>query len=118
MRGQKRTKEEVNELFQSLEYYLELGFSLRKACNYTGLPYSTMQDALSDYESLRAKTTALQNKVNVKARENLIESIKNGNIKDSKWWLEKKDTDFFRIDSDSEDKTIDKIEYVLVTPRD
>jgi hypothetical protein len=91
MRGQRRTQEEKNELFSTLEEYLKMGFSLKKACVLTDLPYSTIRDIVSSYEPLRAKTTALQNKVNVIARENIIKSIKDGNIKDSKWWLEKFD---------------------------
>lgn len=91
MRGQKRTDEEKHELFSTLEEYLKMGFSLKKACSYANLPYSTIRDIVSSYQPLRAKTTALQNTVNVKARENIIKSIEAGNIKDSKWWLEKFD---------------------------
>lgn len=91
MRGLKRTKEERNELFQALEEYLKMGFSLKKACSLADLPYSSMRDIVSSYEPLRAKTIALQNTVNVKARENIIESIKKGSIRDSKWWLNKFD---------------------------
>jgi hypothetical protein len=91
MRGQRRTDEERHELFSTLEEYLKMGFSLKKACSYADLPYSTVRDIVSSYQPLRAKTTALQNLINVTARENIINSIKGGNIKDSKWWLEKFD---------------------------
>ena len=91
MRGKKRTKEERHELFETLESYLSMGFCLKKACALADLPYSTIRDITSTFEPLRAKTTALQNTVNVKARENIIESIKKGSIRDSKWWLNKFD---------------------------
>lgn len=91
MRGKKRTKEEKNELFKVLEDYLKMGFSLKKACSYAELPYSTIRDVVSIDKPLRARTTALQNLVNVSARANIIKSIESGNIKDSKWWLEKFD---------------------------
>lgn len=91
MRGKKRTKEERNELFKALEEYLKLGFSLKKACSLADLPYSSVRDIVSSYEPLRAKTIALQNTVNVKARQNIVDSIKEGNIKHSMWWLDKFD---------------------------
>jgi hypothetical protein len=88
MRGRSRTKEEKHELFQALEYYLSMGFSLKKACNLADVPYSTVRDMLSIYEPLRAYTTSLQNQVNVKARANIIATIEKGDIQNSKWWLE------------------------------
>lgn len=91
MRGKSRTKEEKHELFQALEYYLGLGFSLKKACSLADIPYSTVRDMLSIYEPLRAYTTSLQNRVNVRAREAIIASIEKGNVNDAKWWLERFD---------------------------
>ena len=91
MRGKSRTKEEKHELFSVLESYLEMGFSLKKACSLADVPYSTIRDITSLYEPLRAYTTALQNKVNVTARALIIASIEKGNINDAKWWVERFD---------------------------
>ena len=91
MRGVKRTKKEKHELFEALEYYLSMGFSLKKACSLADLPYSSIRDITSTYEPLRAKTRALQNNVNVRARENIINSIEQGDIANSKWWLNRFD---------------------------
>ncbi len=91
MRGKKRTKEERHELFEALEGYLAMGFSLKKACNLADLPYSSMRDILNIWEPLRARTTALQNSVNVTARANVISSIEKGDVNTSKWWLERFD---------------------------
>lgn len=88
MRGKRRTNEERNELFTVLESYLAMGFSLKKACSLSGIPYSSMRDMLSIMEPLRAKTMALQNTVNVTARTNIINAIEQGDINTSKWWLE------------------------------
>lgn len=88
MRGKRRTKEERHELFTELESYLAMGFSLKKACSFADLPYSSVRDMMLMYEPLRARTRSLQNSVNVTARGNIISSIEKGNINDSKWWLE------------------------------
>lgn len=88
MRGKRRTTEERNELFAALEGYLAMGFSLKKACSLSDIPYSSMRDMLSIMEPLRAKTMALQNTVNVTARTNIINAIEQGDISTSKWWLE------------------------------
>lgn len=68
-----------------------MGFSLKKACSFADIPYSSMRDMLLISEPLRAHTRALQNSVNVTARANIISSIEQGNINDSKWWLERFD---------------------------
>ncbi|MAZ56349.1 hypothetical protein CL653_00985 [bacterium] len=91
MRGKKRTTEEQHELFEAMERYLEMGFSMKKACELSDIPYSTYRDILASNERVRAKTRALQNLVNVQARQNIINSISKGNINDSKWWLERMD---------------------------
>lgn len=88
MRGRKRTNEERHELFEVLEGYLAMGFSLKKACSLSDIPYSSMRDMLSIMEPLRAKTMSLQNTVNVTARTNIIKAIEQGDINTSKWWLE------------------------------
>lgn len=91
MRGKKRTKEEQYELIEVLEEYLEMGFSLKRACSLAGVPYSSVRDIISVLEPLRASVTAAQNKVNTIARQNIIKSIEGGNINDSKWWMERFD---------------------------
>lgn len=102
MRGKKRTKKQKNELFRVLELYLELGYSLKKACKLTKTPYSTIRDILDEDEALRAKTYMLQNKVNTKARQNIINSIEKGNVSDAKWWLERMDD--FEIDEKEDEQ--------------
>jgi len=91
MRGKKRTKEEQHELIEVLEEYLEMGFSLKRACSLAGVPYSSVRDIISVMEPLRASVTAAQNKVNAIARQNIIKSIEAGNVNDSKWWMERFD---------------------------
>jgi hypothetical protein len=91
MRGKKRTKEERHELFDVLCEYLELGFSLKKACALADIPYSSIRDITTVYEPLRASVTAMQNRVNVIARENIVRQIEGGDASASKWWLERMD---------------------------
>jgi molybdenum-dependent DNA-binding transcriptional regulator ModE len=91
MRGKKRTKEEQYELIGVLEEYLEMGFSLKRACSLAGVPYSSVRDIISVMEPLRASVTAAQNRVNAIARQNIISSIERGNVNDSKWWMERFD---------------------------
>lgn len=91
MRGKARTTEEKHELYGELERYLRMGFSLKKACNLADVPYSTIRDITAAYKPLRAFTDALQNDVNVRARQNVIDQIDKGDLKASQWWLERFD---------------------------
>lgn len=91
MRGKHRTDEEWNELLPHLEYYLGLGFSLKKACNLSGIAYSSLRDLTARSEAVRASTVAFQNRVNALARANIVKNIEEGSIPDSKWWIERFD---------------------------
>ncbi len=88
MRGKKRTTEEKHELLSALEYYLSLGFSLKKACNLADIPYSSMRDIANTSEGLRAHIASLQNRINVRAREIVAASVEKGNVADAKWWMQ------------------------------
>jgi hypothetical protein len=91
MRGKKRTIQEQHELFEAMERYLEMGFSMKKACELSDIPYSTYRDVVAKNELVRAKTRGMQNFVNVQARQNIINAINKGSIAESKWWLERMD---------------------------
>lgn len=108
MRGKKRTKEQKHELFGVIDLYLEMGFSLKKACIMCGVPYSSMRDLIDADEVLRAKTNILKNRVNTKARQNIIDSINKGSVTDSKWWLERFDDDLNSTESNPEDMAVPK----------
>lgn len=89
--GEAWNKEEIIEL---LRPYLELGYSVNKACSLAGFPQSTVATWLTDDEVLRLKVEGMQNAVNLNARKNIAANIKEGKIDDSKWWIEKTDKDF------------------------
>ena len=46
MNGKARTTEQKHELFSAIEPYLKEGLSLRKACEITNVPYTTMRDIM------------------------------------------------------------------------
>ena len=90
--GKAKDKEKTIEL---LRPFFELGCSVTKACNYGGIPQSTVQTWIDADESLRLKITLWQNKMNYKARENWQASINKGELSASQAWLSKKEKDEF-----------------------
>lgn len=84
-----------NEVLDVLEPYLKTGCSVKKACEYAGIPQSTVQTWIENDDDLRVKITAWQNVVNASARMNVASSIQKGNITDSWTWLSKKEKDEF-----------------------
>lgn len=90
--GKARNKEKTIEVLK--EFFL-LGCSVKKACDYAGIPQSTVQTWIDADDGLRARVTAWQNEPNVLARKNWIAKMKEGDYVSSKDWISKKEKDEF-----------------------
>jgi len=90
--GIPRDKEKV---FEALEPFFKLGCSIRKACEYAGVPHSTVATWLDADDDLRTKVTAWQNEPNRLARANWIAKMSEGDYLSSKDWLSKREKDEF-----------------------
>lgn len=82
--GKAWEKEKVIEVLRPL---FELGYSVTKACKYAGIPQPTVATWILDDEELRLKINSWQNKVNIKARETLVQNVNEGSYSASKDWL-------------------------------
>lgn len=83
------------EMIRTLEPYFKLGCNLKKACDYAGIPYTTVHTWVSADEELRIKINSWQNEVNEEARRVWASKIKGGDFFASKEWLERKEKDEF-----------------------
>lgn len=92
MRGKARTTEQKHELFTKIEPYLKEGLSLRKACEITSLPYTTMRDTMESDLILRTKMTIAQHEMLSMAWKNVRKNIEKGDVKTSQWYIEKMGT--------------------------
>lgn len=79
-------KEKVVEI---LKPYFQLGYSINRSCELAGLPPSTFKTWLADDNELRLKIRSWQGQIGAKARENVLKAIKDGDIAQSDWWLER-----------------------------
>jgi hypothetical protein len=117
--GKEYTKEQREIIIQSLQPYLEMGFSRNKACEFIGLPPQTLSNWVQQDESLGIKLTGWENVITSLAISNIKQAVEKesemeDNIKvTSKWWLERKVKDF----SPKQDVTTDgeKITGITVT---
>lgn len=91
-KGKARDKEKTIELLMP---FFKMGCSVIKACNYGGVPQSTVQTWIDADETLRVKITAWQNEPNVMARSNWIAKMAEGDYLSSKDWISKKEKDEF-----------------------
>lgn len=79
------------QIVQTLKPYLQLGYSVKKACKLAQFPDSTFYDWINNDDLLRAKVEAWQGMISAKARQNVASSVDKGNVEDSKWWLERRE---------------------------
>ncbi|MFT7645163.1 MAG: hypothetical protein ACI9BF_000836 [Candidatus Paceibacteria bacterium] len=92
MRGKARTTEQKHELFTKIEPYLKEGLSLRKACEITSVPYTTMRDTMEGDLLLRTKMTTAQSELLSLAWKNVRKNLEKGDVKTSQWYIEKMGT--------------------------
>lgn len=99
--GKARNKEETIE---ALSEFFKLGCSVKKACEYGGIPQSTVATWIQNDDALRIKITAWQNEMNTLARRNWKDQLEKGDYNASKDWISKKEKDEFsdRVESISE----------------
>lgn len=76
--GIERDKDKViNEILQPL---FKMGYSVRKACSYAGIPSSTVDTWIQNDDDLRAKITVWQNDLALQARKNIERRIRGTDI--------------------------------------
>ena len=92
MNGKARTTEQKHELFSAIEPYLKEGLSLRKACEITNVPYTTMRDIIEGDLLLRTKMTTAQSELLSLAWKNVRRNLEKGDVKTSQWYIEKMGT--------------------------
>ena len=90
--GKAWNKEEVIEV---LSTFLKLGCSVNKACNYAGIPQSTVQTWLENDEELRLKVGAWQNEMSTQARKVWKKAIEENQSNAAIQWLERKEKEEF-----------------------
>ena len=90
--GKPRDREKTIE---ALKPYFKVGCSVKKACEYCGIPQSTFQTWVDNDEALRVQVTAWQNEPNMLARTNWIAKMAEGDYTASKDWISKKEKDEF-----------------------
>jgi len=79
------------EVFGILEEFYRLGCSTRKACDYAGIPHSTVATWLLADDVLQAKVTSWQNHMSTLARRNWMKQLDKGDYNASEKWLSKKE---------------------------
>ena len=97
--GREWTTEERNVIIQSLQPYLELGFSRNRACGCIGLAPQTLSNWISQDEALGMKIQGWENAMNKLALENIrtamLKEGKESKSETSKWYAERKMKDDF-----------------------
>lgn len=88
------TKIEKHGVITKVEQFLLLGYSIPQACEFANVEYGTFMSWTYKDHLLRARIAASANKVNCKARENLVKRIQKGDVGVSKYWLERRDPAF------------------------
>lgn len=102
--GKEFTPQERVEQMERIKPYLQLGYSVARACDYAGIPHRTIYDWINEDEELRNEVKAWQGMVNTQARQNIVEHImgnkKKGiepSLEISKWWAERRERDDFSV---------------------
>lgn len=114
--GKQFTKEQKEEIINSLKTYLQLGYSRNKACDFIGLTPQTLSLWVKADEALLMKLKAWENEVNVLARQNWRNAIqKNNDLLASQKWLEARERSEFgrNVDLTSGGEKLDLTKVII-----
>lgn len=90
-----RPPHDRDEYFGFIQPFLELGYSLWKACLFAEVPYMTVKDWFDQDESFRKKVIREQNKISAIARKVLADKITSRSPNAALSWLERMERDEF-----------------------
>ena len=90
-RGNPLNKE---EMLERVKPYLRRGLGVRRACDFAGIPNSTIYTWYKNDEVVRAQILEWQNEVSTKAIDNWNKKVEDGDYHASKAWLEANETQF------------------------
>jgi DNA invertase Pin-like site-specific DNA recombinase len=94
--GKAFTQEQQNTIIQSLQEYLEMGFSRNRACKMVGLSPVTLHNWIQKDEALGMKIAGWENAINKVVIANLVDAIQKESASEdarketTKWWAERR----------------------------
>lgn len=71
--GKEWDKQKV--IYEVLKPLFKLGYSVRKACIYAGIPQTTVDTWIQNDDTLRLEINTWQNEVSIKARKNIVARV-------------------------------------------
>ena len=103
--------------------FLQLGYSMHKACLYADVPYRQLHEYANEHEDFRNKVERERTTPNLIARRNLVNAINKGDLEVSKDWLERLEAEEFskvhrvKDESDPTDEGIILLREIIVARR-
>lgn len=79
------------EVVTKLTSAFSMGFTIKEACAYSGIARETFYRWFNDDLEFCDKILQAKAKLNIKAKEVLVDAIQSGDVNSAKWWLAKYD---------------------------
>lgn len=111
----------LDDLFQKIQPWLQLGYSFHKACRYAQEVYETYREYAEADLNFLDKVERERTLINTVARKNVFKSIQTGNVADSWSWLETQEKDDFSKKTITENtspddvKKLDTLAKIIIT---
>ena len=106
----------TEKTLEKLEEAFKVGATDEEACLNADIDPKTLYNYCDKNTSFSSRKELLKNQPNFKSKINIVEEINNGDVAQSKWWLEKKDKEFqptSKIDLTAEvDLKLTEIDYI------
>lgn len=87
----------TDETLQKLKMAFANSFTDEEACIYADISTTSFYNYCKKHPEFVEKKQLLKKSPNLKAKQNIIKSMNEGNIKDSQWRLERKAKDEFSL---------------------
>jgi len=104
------------ETVQKLEEGFLIGLTDRECCLFGGIVPQTLYNYIKEHPDFSTRKELLKDQPRIKAKQNIVGSINDGNVLDSKWYAERKSKKEFSVRTEVETSEVDELkEYEDLT---
>ncbi len=109
----RKPNEMTETILTKLRECFSNSFTDQEACLFVGISTRQLYDYCKGNEQFREEKELLKSTPSIQAKMNIIRNIRNGNVKESLWWLERKSKGEFNTKVFNEEYEEDKKQLVV-----
>lgn len=94
------------EAVEAIKVHFSHGATDEQACHAIGITKQTLYNYYEDYPEFRDVRKALKGCVGLQAKKNIVDTIYDGDVANSKWWLERIEKNEYSTQTNTKNESV------------